>query len=100
VRDDNFNFQLLKSEFEFLKILLIEFIKKNEYHIADAGNQIFLHDGGYNNVMQLEDCLITYVLQAQSIVYHMRQEQYHNITIDEFLSWSNQEQVSTFSKKI
>lgn len=100
-RDDNFKLHPLKSELKFLKALLIEFIKKNGYHVAyDRNDRVFLHEGEYHNLMELEDCLMPYILQAQSKIYHMEQEQYHNITIEEYLCLFNQQQVSTLSKKI
>lgn len=69
--DNSFDFHPLKLELEFLKILLIEFIKKNKDYCGY--DQIILHNGGYNNVMELDNRLMPHILQAQSIIYYMKE---------------------------
>lgn len=97
----DFKTSLPNMEVKFLEELLIEFIRNNGYSCNAYGNcTIELHNCDYSKTIELDDHLMSYVLEVCNKLYKMRQE-YHNITIEEYLSSLNeiQDPISSKTKK-
>ncbi len=72
-------------EISFLKMLLINFIKKHGKHISYESEKIILYSEDYLKRLEIEASLFSYLLQAENEVYFMNQEQCYNMTIEEYL---------------
>lgn len=94
---------ILEQDVDFLKVLLTEFIKINGYRAIRYGdNTVELRNDIYNKIMILDDVLMPIIMEINNEIFIQNQlveENYHNITIEEYISSLNNEQNRTLIKK-